>query len=241
MRQQVVEREMIAALLGARRALYAFLARCWDAPLDESALSLMRSFELEALCQMMDEGDAEGAGSLDDLRAKLVEEAALAGLDQAERAFNWCFIGIGTRVAPWESVYVSPDRLVFQASTLAVRDAYGAAGFVAKNKGSEPDDHIATECDFMAKLATRAMGAFDEQDKEGCQSALELSKAFLRDHLVAFIGDFADGFSRAISKAQEGDSGAAMCALGLYGTLAQFSSVFFVEDLALLEELLAVG
>lgn len=70
------------------------------------------------------------------------------------------FIGIGTRVAPWESVYVSPDRLVFQASTLAVRDAYGAAGFVAKNKGAEPDDHIATECDFMAKLAAQAAEAF---------------------------------------------------------------------------------
>lgn len=237
--EQQERRELIAALLGARQALYALLTRCWDAPLDETTLSLVASPDLEALCQIVDEGRSEGEESLDALRAKLASEVASAGLAQAERAFNWCFIGIGTRVAPWESVYVSPDRLVFQASTLAVRDAYGAAGFVAKNKGAEPDDHIATECDFMAKLAAQAAEAFAMQDEDGCQSALSCSQSFLHAHLGAFVDDFAGSFAEAASKVQEDTDGVVACALALYGTLAQLSGVFFRDDSALLKELVA--
>ena len=236
---ETIDRDTVSALLGARQALYALLARCWDAPLDEGALSLMRSPDLETLCRLMDDGADGDVASLDDLRAKLVAEIATRGLDQVHRAFNWCFLGIGTRVAPWESVYVSSDRLVFQASTLAVREAYSAAGFVAKNKGSEPDDHIATECDFMAKLAAQAAEAFAMQDKEECQSALCSSQSFLHDHLDAFAEDFTESFAEAASKVQEDADGVVACALAFYGTLAQFSQVFFKADSALLKELAA--
>ncbi|WP_302963603.1 molecular chaperone [uncultured Adlercreutzia sp.] len=236
---ETIDRDTVSALLGARQALYALLARCWDAPLDEAALSLMRSSDLEMLCRMMDDGVDDGIASLDDLRVRLVAEIGARGLDDVERAFNWCFLGIGTRVAPWESVYVSSDRLVFQASTLAVREAYGVAGFVAKNKGSEPDDHIATECDFMAKLAAQAAGAFAAQDEDECRRALRSSQSFLRDHLGVFAEDFAESFAEAASKVQEDAGGVVACALALYGTLAQFSQVFFKADAALLQELAA--
>lgn len=236
---ETINRDTVSALLGARQALYALLARCWDAPLDEATLSLMRSSDLETLCRMMDDGADDGIDSLDGLRVKLVAEIEARGLDDVERAFNWCFIGIGTRVAPWESVYVSSDRLVFQASTLAVREAYGAAGFVAKNKGSEPDDHIATECDFMAKLADQTAEAFAMQDEDGCQRALRSSQSFLHDHLVAFVEDFAESFAEAASKVQGDVDGVAACALAFYGTLARFSQVFFKADAALLQELAA--
>lgn len=237
---ETIDRGTVAALLGARQALYALLARCWDAPLDEAALSLVRSSDLETLCRLMGNGADGDVASLDDVRAKLVAEIEARGLDDVERAFNWCFIGIGTRVAPWESVYASPDRLVFQASTLAVREAYRAAGFVAKNKGSEPDDHIATECDFMAKLAVQAAVAFAAQDEGGCRRALRSSQSFLRDHLGAFAEEFAKSFAEATSKVQEDTDSVAACALAFYGALAQFSRAFFKADSALLEELTAL-
>lgn len=236
--EQRDEREMVAALLGARHALYALLARCWDAPLDEATLSLMKSPELEALCCLMDEG-AEGAASLNDLRAELVAEVEVRGLDQAERAFNWCFIGIGTRVAPWESVYVSPDRLVFQISTLAVRDAYGAAGFVAKNKGAEPDDHIATECDFMAKLAERAQDAYGGNNGQLCHDALSLSAKFLHDHLAVLNEAVGERLDEAAMEGCSESTDAQDCAQRVYGVLSRFGQGFFGCDQSLLQELLA--
>lgn len=78
--EQQERRELIAALLGARQALYALLTRCWDAPLDETTLSLVASPDLEALCQIVDEGRSEGEESLDALRAKLASEVASAVL-----------------------------------------------------------------------------------------------------------------------------------------------------------------
>lgn len=236
---ETIDRGTVSALLGARQALYALLARCWDAPLNEAVLSLVKSSDLETLCRLMDDGADSGIAPLDDLRASLAAEIEARGLDDVERAFNWCFIGIGTRVAPWESVYVSSDRLVFQASTLAVREAYGAAGFVAKNKGSEPDDHIATECDFMAKLAQRAQDACEAEDWQSCQEALSLSAKFLHDHLVVLNDALGERIDEATAEAASKSNDIQDCARCVYGGLSRFGQSFFECDQALLRELAA--
>ena len=234
---ETIDRDTVSALLGARQALYALLARCWDAPLDEAALSLVKSSDLETLCRLMDDGADSGIVSLDGLRASLAAEIEARGLDCVEQAFNWCFIGIGTRVAPWESVYVSSDRLVFQASTLAVREAYGAAGFAAKNKGAEPDDHIATECDFMAKLAQRAQNACEVEDWQSCREALALSAKFLQDHLVVLNDALGGRIDEATAEARSTNSDVQDCAQCVYGGLFRFGQGFFACDQSLLREL----
>ena len=239
--EQRDDRDTVLALLGARRALYALLARCWDAPLDEATLSLVKSSELETLCRMMDDGadDGDNAASLSDLRMGLAAEIEACGLDQAQRAFNWCFIGIGTRVAPWESVYVSPDRLVFQACTLAVRDAYGAARFVARNKGSEPDDHVATECDFMAKLAQCAQDAYEAHDGQRCREMLSRSASFLDDHVAVLNDALGARIEEAAAETCSGNADVQDCARRVYGGLSRFGKSFLTCDRALLQELSA--
>lgn len=226
--------ETTEALLAARQALYALSARCWGAPLDGATLALLVSPELGVLCELVD-GAVDGKGpSLADCRVRIAESAPSVNAEDAEKAFNWFFLGVGTRLAPWESVYVSPDRLVFQASTLAVRDAYAAAGFVVKRKGSEPDDHIATECDFMAKLALRAQEAFGAKDVATYRKALETSRAFLDAHLGVLSAKFADALSEEVGKSpsHRGDP-----AVKLYEEVACFSAAFARKDFALLESL----
>lgn len=60
------------------------------------------------------------------------------------------FVGLPHPLAaPWESVYSSDDRLVFQADTLDVRRWYRSLGLETAALYSEPDDHIGLEIEFI--------------------------------------------------------------------------------------------
>ncbi|MCB8816455.1 molecular chaperone TorD family protein [Desulfosporosinus shakirovi] len=61
-------------------------------------------------------------------------------------------------VPPWESVYVSKERLLFQESSLKVRQrqCYLNYNFLPAKYRSEADDHIALELDFMYNLSSLA-------------------------------------------------------------------------------------
>lgn len=73
--------------------------------------------------------------------------------DEAE--FNRLFVGPGALVAPpHESVYLSPEHVLMQAETLAVRRFYRAYGKELAPDRHEPDDHLAFELEFYAYLQT---------------------------------------------------------------------------------------
>lgn len=61
---------------------------------------------------------------------------------------------------PWESMYVSHRRLLFQRSTLEVREAYREFGYELQERGKVPDDHLSLECAFMAEMARRTFASF---------------------------------------------------------------------------------
>lgn len=238
MEEKKAQREAVAALLGGRAAVYALLARLWAEPLDEAALQTLSAAEWSEVLPLFDDEVMTLARD----HATVAAAAQQQGLAEGQRSFNWCFIGIGTRVAPWESVYAGTDRLIMQPSTLKVREAYARAGFAARNKGAEPDDHVATECDFMAKLAARAQEAFDAEQDDGCEKALAESREFLGEHLACWADDFAAAFSEEAAKASaEEPSPLAEQAVALYGAAAAFARDFYQADLALLDELTAAG
>lgn len=244
MDESLIDVEVADALLGGRQAVYALMARLWADPLDEAAAAVVSSSEWPAVLEMFDgmagsdgEKGIEAVGDAQVRQLSLVgrwREIAAAverlGVEGCRRAFNWCFMGIGTRVAPWESVYAAGERLVMQPSTLEVREAYAAAGFAARNKGSEPDDHVATECDFMAKLAERAASAYREGDIDACGLALSQSRSFLRGHLIPHAPAFAQAFEEAAACAGAHDEGCAADAMCLYGSLARFGEAFLPID-----------
>jgi len=88
----------------------------------------------------------------------------------------------GLPVAPWESVYFSDERMVFQEQTLEVRAWYRRFGLEAEKLGREPDDHIGLEVGFLAHLARLALEAWQAQDQTRFEEILRAQRGFLEEH-----------------------------------------------------------
>ena len=104
--------------------------------------------------------------------------------------FNRVVVGLGAdRTShPWESAYTNSKRLLFQAETLDVRNAYRAFGYLPECYPRVADDHIALECAFMAVLARKSLEVQDDEEL-ACLEAGQ--RAFLQDHFLRWIGDYA--------------------------------------------------
>ena len=113
--------------------------------------------------------------------------AACEGEDAAAEAFaqevhrdrTYLFYMVGSsHTSPYESVYRSDDMTMFGPHTLAVREAYHAAGVQFDRAATEPDDHAGLEFAFCAHLLGQAA--------EGDCGALAACRAFLAEHLLVF-------------------------------------------------------
>lgn len=162
----------------ALRALaYRFLATLYlDAPKTEWLAALYADGLLEEFPVPL--GNDEMARGL-----AMIAGAAAAPDQRALAAdYQQLFVGPGHLPAPpWESVYRTEERLVFDWPTLLVREAYGEMG-LRLPEPAEPDDHIGLELLFMAVLA--------EREAAGDAAAAAAQDAFLREHLLAWAPTF---------------------------------------------------
>jgi TorA maturation chaperone TorD len=90
-------------------------------------------------------------------------------------------------VAPWESVYLNTDNLLFQEQTLGVRSWYNAYGLEITNKYKEPDDHIGLELAFLAHLANLSLNTLKEGDESKFEEMLSAQRRFLSAHPLRWI------------------------------------------------------
>lgn len=208
--QALVAREL------AYRVLHALLSQPPSRANVEVALSdvLAQAFELAgAPC------DAAALAQLREAFARDPESLVRQAGDQYQRLFY----APGRLVAPpWESSYTSPERKVFQRSTLAVRDAYRQQGFRPVCVNRIPDDHVAIELCFLAHLAKRAADTLAEtaqaSNSDARVQALAASRSFLTDHL----GRWVDEYAQALKQAAGG---------GLYAYVADCLRAFVHADL----------
>lgn len=101
------------------------------------------------------------------------------------------FVGPGKLpAAPWEAIYVSEKRMVFQASTIAVRRAYEQYQLQPERFKREPDDHIALELDFMARLCELFAAAIRGKKYSEAKNILDSQIQFLENHLGKWVPDF---------------------------------------------------
>lgn len=100
------------------------------------------------------------------------------------------FIGPGPVLAPpWESVYRSRDRLLFDAATLDVRQAYAHFGLQAPRLNHEPDDHLGLELAFMFHLCDLGVQAAHDSNPAQLTTALAAQRDFLGQHLFQWAPD----------------------------------------------------
>lgn len=96
---------------------------------------------------------------------------------------------------PWESVYTSHRHLLFQESTLRVRNFYREHACLPEQFMHVADDHVALECGFMAVLCKRALTAFLEKDEDGLCRSVEGQRRFLDEHMLVWVPVFAEKIS----------------------------------------------
>lgn len=215
------ENDAIQILLSARVMLYSVCARGYREPLDEEFGKTISGTTVFEACSLL------GVNSeLQYTYEQIIKCFNDKEIEQHKADYTRLFLGPTIAVPPWESVYVTKERVLFQASTLHVRECYRKQGFIASGYPSEADDHIAIEFDFMAKLATRMLQAFEDENSDVFEETLKASMDFLEDHLGMWI----KGFQKAFEERAFQDS--------LYWRLTQFAVEFLQNDEVLLRELM---
>lgn len=107
-------------VLANRCFLYRYLWRAFAAEPDDALLGIVADAHTREECALLDGQGGEGARLQD-----AIAEAVASGPDGLCSAYTKLFIGPAKLPAPpWESVYATGEPLLFQESTLAVRDAY---------------------------------------------------------------------------------------------------------------------
>lgn len=198
--QQSVIAESVADRLDGLAGACSLLARTFLAAPDEALVArLAEPGTLGQWPMVRDPLTLQGIASL--------TVGVATPLDDLVRDYTALFIVPPLPAVPWESVYRSRERLVFEKETFDVRRAYAAFGLRAPMLNREPDDHIGLELSFVAHLAVAALDAVELGDGEKAQRALVAQQDFLRDHLLTWAPQFtacvrenaATGFYRGVA------------------------------------------
>jgi TorA maturation chaperone TorD len=103
------------------------------------------------------------------------------------------FIGVDwVQAPPWESVYFSERRLLFQEQTLQVRDWYLKYNLLPEHLNNEPDDHIGLEMAFLSHLAELGLDALDRQDQHTFDGLLQAQRDFASQHFLRWVPMWCD-------------------------------------------------
>ena len=97
--------------------------------------------------------------------------------------FNRLFVGPQKLLAPpYESAYLSPDRMTMTRQTMSVRQAYRSVGIEIADKGRIPDDHLHYETAFAACL----LRSLSQSPQTSGPDIAAHYAAFMRDHLLCW-------------------------------------------------------
>jgi len=97
--------------------------------------------------------------------------------------YNELFLGPDRlKAPPWQSVYLSKEKLLFSEQTGKIEEIYRSFGLASINSDKEPADHIALELGFMARLCSIAI-----QDTDRLKEVLAGQQLLLADHLIKWV------------------------------------------------------
>ena len=106
--------------------------------------------------------------------------------------FSRLFLGpYKMHAPPYGSVYLDGERQIMGKSTLEVRNNYREAGLDISTDFRNPPDHIAAELEFMYFLIFKEIEALENSDVDTTIDYLEKQRAFLNEHLGAWVSEFA--------------------------------------------------
>lgn len=122
-------------------------------------------------------------------------------LSRMRDEYTRLFIGPEDLIAaPWESVYTTKERALFQESTLAVRNWYKKYHYLPAGYPRIPDDHISLMMHFLELTTGKAITLLEEERLEECKNMLEGQKIFEKNHLLNWVGTYAEEMQRSAMK-----------------------------------------
>jgi TorA maturation chaperone TorD len=107
--------------------------------------------------------------------------------------YTQLFLGLDkTLAAPYESVFLSEEHLLFEKQTLAVRAAYEQHDLQVPGKNQVPDDHLGYELQFVAMLCDKLGYAWQGSEHQA-KGALHADLCqFLDQHLLQWLPAFCE-------------------------------------------------
>lgn len=181
-------REVLSALLAGRTYVFSLLHTLLGAQPTEALVAAATGEASVQALGLFAQDDAQGPKLL--LAAlDLLKDADMEAL-KAE--YTRLFLGPDDMIAgPWESVYTSKERALFQESTLGVRAWFRRFGYVAGGYPNYPDDHISLMMDFLARTTQMAAEQLLGEDEKGCAAILEDQAAFEKEHMLNWLYKYA--------------------------------------------------
>ena len=154
------KREAIELVLSNRLFLYSLTHKLFGREPDAEMLNILTDEHTGEAFALLSEEEGDimdrTASFLGEIRE---EKENPAFLEEAKDEYTRLFIGPVSLVAPpWESVYGQKDAMLFQESTLEVRNTYRLFGLIPEGYPHVADDSLALELHFMALLAQRSPG-----------------------------------------------------------------------------------
>lgn len=204
------------AALDAAAGAWTVLSAAYGRPPDASFLAAIRSPEHLSAWPYRDPDSMAGQSLL------LASGTKGETLEQIRAEHQRLLLGPERLpVPPWESVHRSVEGLVFERETLQVRAAYRRFGLRAERMGTEPDDHVAIECAFLAHLCVAALDAVDAG--RDASHYIDGYREFVREHAARWLPIFFAGmaehadtrFGRGLALLGHGAVAAAAASVGI--------------------------
>lgn len=113
--------------------------------------------------------------------------------DELAADYFYLFNGPGkVQAPPWESVFFSREKLIFQEQTLQVRAWYQKFGLQIEKLHHEPDDHIGLQLGFLAHLAHMTIQALEQEKHAEAEWLMKEQAAFLSEHPLRWASLWCD-------------------------------------------------
>lgn len=189
-----------------REVFYNFLARSYKTEVNGEYLEMLISLMpyIEDIAFQSDIEKLKKGGKL--LREFANKLTGLNSEDKKEllldlaRDFTYLFI-TGLRSVPTsESVYLSPEHLVKQEQRDSVLKLYKETGLSVSKDFREPEDHIALEFEFMARLSHLICKSIDTEDNKNIRKYINCQKEFMEKSLNKWIPQFCSFLIKAVEE-----------------------------------------
>ena len=181
-------KDVVLALLSGRNYIYSLLHTLLGAePTPEIVAAAAGDAAMQAVALF--DSEESPAAKLLAAALHLLKDTKIEDL---KGEYTRLFLGPEDYIAaPWESVYTSKERALFQESTLDVRVWFGRFGYVAGGYPNQPDDHICLMMDFLARTSVMAAEQLEGGDAKACSAVLEDQKAFEQAHMLNWLKRYA--------------------------------------------------